>query len=141
MLLTEYACSISKLLEGTPEKEWRGNILCGFSLWKFVIVWFWGELFADASSVTVLEVGVPHLLDGVLFYLMGTGGLKVPVKLFFCLFVVLLIKQIQEITSFKKVQKTNPKPRKSSDGGTAGGISCTPIECNGHMDRCRANIT
>lgn len=83
MLLTEYACSISKLLEGTPEKEWRGNILCGFSLWKFVIVWFWGELFADASSVTVLEVGVPHLLDVVLFYLMGTGGLKVPVKLFF----------------------------------------------------------
>lgn len=102
--------SISELLEGAPGKEGRERTLCGFSLWKFVIVWLWGELpSADGISVTVLD-----RLDVVLLYSMGTRGLKV--KLFFCLFVVVLIKEMREITSLNKC-KDQPQTKKQQWGG------------------------
>lgn len=101
--------SISELLEGAPGKEGRERTLCGFSLWKFVTVWLCGELPSADGSVTVLD-----RLDVVLLYSMGTRGLKV--KLFFCLFVVVLIKEMREITSLNKC-KDQPQTKKQQWGG------------------------
>ena len=91
-------------MEGAPGKEGRERTLCGFSLWKFVTVWLCGELPSADGSVTVLD-----RLDVVLLYSMGTRGLKV--KLFFCLFVVVLIKEMREITSLTKC-KDQPQTKK-----------------------------